>query len=703
MIRSIGWSMLFVTAWVVGCGSSTDPAEPMQPAPPALLTRRDAEPAGQNCPLGGTAIRAGLDRNGDGILEDSEIDHTDYLCNSPTTVLVRKDPLPPSIQCPDGGVAVQTGVDKNGDGILQDAEIDHTTPVCNSLELWEGDFTENDWSDPIKVAALQGARVVVGSLTINASGPVTLPALEMVTGDLFSGSPASVPTLPVLHQVGGTLVIGTGASAPELPRLFEVDGNVVASTGSAALDLPMLFKIGGSLGVTPATAAVTFDVLDEVHGQVNIHGDSALVDAPRLRVVDGSIVTWFDARGVLSLPDLQTVGGDVDVRGPLTGLHADSMVSIGGSISIDSGGTATLALALPALQTIAGNVTAIFEKGVTSIDLPQLQQCGGTLELLTPAGLTEVSLPRMLSVGGDIWISDAQALVAVDVGALTTVGGAMTIERAPALSTLPVAALHDVGSGQTFPSLSIELLETALQDLDFASLHSVSKEIFLGENPMLRTVQFPNLTTAETLAADALDSIAAPQLTAVQGCHLGGSFHTFDLGALQSVDFLEIDGAAVSDLSGLHSLSRVGSMKLQGLTQLQDLRSLTSLRNVATLNLIDNPALASLDGLEHVTEISDSVRLTGNALASVAGLRNVTQVGNMVMLNDEVALASIELTGLVSIGGSPPNGGLFIEDLPGLTTLSGFSALTSVGGDLEILEVPLSADDINAFRQRLGR
>lgn len=146
-------------------------------------------------------------------------------------------------------------------------------------------------------------------------------------------------------------------------------------------------------------------------------------------------------------------------------------------------------------------------------------------------------------------------------------------------------------------------------------------------------------------------------------------------------------------------------MLLQGLTQLQDLRSLTALRSVSTLWLSDNPALASLDGLEQIIGISNSLRLTGNdVLSSVAGLRNVTQIGNTVLLLDDPALASIELTGLVSIGGSPNNGGLTLEDLPALTTLSGFSALTSLGGDLELLVVPLlSADEISAFEHRIGR
>ncbi|MEO7734009.1 MAG: hypothetical protein ABIY55_23805, partial [Kofleriaceae bacterium] len=95
-----------------GCGGSSmaeqteQPPPPPPPPPPASLTRYDAEPAGANCPYGGTVIRTGLDRNADGVVQDSEVVRTDYVCNAATSTLIRKDPLAPSLDCPDGGFAV---------------------------------------------------------------------------------------------------------------------------------------------------------------------------------------------------------------------------------------------------------------------------------------------------------------------------------------------------------------------------------------------------------------------------------------------------------------------------------------------------------------------------------------------------------------------------------------------------------------------
>ncbi|HOB72184.1 MAG TPA: hypothetical protein PKM18_10430, partial [bacterium] len=39
------------------------------------------EPAGDNCVDGGKKIDSGIDTNGDGVLQENEIQSTDYVCN----------------------------------------------------------------------------------------------------------------------------------------------------------------------------------------------------------------------------------------------------------------------------------------------------------------------------------------------------------------------------------------------------------------------------------------------------------------------------------------------------------------------------------------------------------------------------------------------------------------------------------------------
>jgi len=604
MGKVIGWILLVGVASVSGCTSESPDAL----VEPALLTRRDVEPLGKNCLLGGMAIRTGLDRNGDGVLGDDEVDHTEYLCNVPTTVLVRKDPLAPSLECPAGGVAVRTGIDDNGDGVLDDAEIDQTTYLCNSLELWDGDFTERDWNDPLKVAALRGARVVVGSLTIQTIAPAELPLLELVTGDLT---------------------------------------------------------------VSPGMGAVTLDALLGVHGRLFVSGDCTLLAAPKLQHVDGPLQTWSDAHGALSLPGLQTIGGDVLLGGALGGLHLDQLTSIGGGLWF----TAPIELVLPSLLTIGGQVES-HSKVVTS-----------------------VSLPRTMEIGGHIWLSGTTALAAVDLGSLGTVGPIFI--DAPALTTLSLSTLSTVRA-DTDPDWfsGITIRGTALERIDLPSLSSVAGRIAAGGN-LLRSVRMPLLTTATGLFLDSstvLDTVVAPKLNRADSVYIEAPLQTLDLGALYLTNSLRLDGTLLADLSGLHSLARVGWLSLQRNSQLHDLNDLWALREVSVLEIKTNAALTSLRGLEGVLDIDQLVLYANPALTSIAGLHNVEKVRILLELSSNGALADLALPSLSSIGGN-----LQIVGMDAVTSLAGLDTLTSVGGEIFFAgNDGLSAAEIQAFLTRLG-
>lgn len=127
---------------VVACTGSQGPAGPPGDSggtgtPGAnALTKTTAEPAGANCPDGGTKIEVGVDTNGNGVLDDSEIiaASTTYVCNgSGKNSLVRTGAETPGANCPYGGTKIETGLDTNNDGVLQDSEVNAaaTSYVCN--------------------------------------------------------------------------------------------------------------------------------------------------------------------------------------------------------------------------------------------------------------------------------------------------------------------------------------------------------------------------------------------------------------------------------------------------------------------------------------------------------------------------------------------------------------------------------------------
>jgi OmcA/MtrC family decaheme c-type cytochrome len=98
----------------------------------ALVSTSD-EPPDANCPTGGTKIEVGIDSNGNGELDPGEVTKTTYVCNgSETNALVATSAEPAGTNCPFGGTKLETGLDTNGNGVLDPNEIDAsaTTYVC---------------------------------------------------------------------------------------------------------------------------------------------------------------------------------------------------------------------------------------------------------------------------------------------------------------------------------------------------------------------------------------------------------------------------------------------------------------------------------------------------------------------------------------------------------------------------------------------
>ena len=98
------------------------------------------ESAGSNCANGGTRIDVGVDDNSNGVLETSEIDQTQYVCDggsSNNTMLTSISSPPASMGCDAGGGIISHGLD-NGDGggtyangVLEAGEIDSSTTFCS--------------------------------------------------------------------------------------------------------------------------------------------------------------------------------------------------------------------------------------------------------------------------------------------------------------------------------------------------------------------------------------------------------------------------------------------------------------------------------------------------------------------------------------------------------------------------------------------
>lgn len=94
------------------------------------------EPVGLNCSSGGFKIISGIDQNNNNVLDQDEIQSTEFICNGENgnnglNSLVDMIPEPQGINCMNGGFKISTGLDLNNNRILDFEEIEQTSYLCN--------------------------------------------------------------------------------------------------------------------------------------------------------------------------------------------------------------------------------------------------------------------------------------------------------------------------------------------------------------------------------------------------------------------------------------------------------------------------------------------------------------------------------------------------------------------------------------------
>jgi len=138
------FSILFIGACAGSDGSNG----------PVSLVALEVEAAGDNCEVGGQKIQAGIDANGDGVLDSTEVASTRYVCDGVGSAgaagsigaagadglanLVTTIAEAPGTNCATGGTLVSYGLDDDASGTLEAAEVDGSTYVCNGADGADG-------------------------------------------------------------------------------------------------------------------------------------------------------------------------------------------------------------------------------------------------------------------------------------------------------------------------------------------------------------------------------------------------------------------------------------------------------------------------------------------------------------------------------------------------------------------------------------
>jgi len=324
-----------------------------------------------------------------------------------------------------------------------------------------------------------------------------------------------------------------------------------------------------------------------------------------------------------------------------------------GSLTITGAAITDMSL-LSCLREVYGNLS-VADLRVTTIDLPNLESVLGQLRVSENPQLTTLSLAALETVQNDLQVYSNPALSAMSAGALTTAGSLWLTDGMGTLNLTSLATLDgdlDVSAnGPTFTSLSLP----ALTQVD--ALQISSSTLTTLDLPLLAQARSVRLsdTPLTTLALPALTTLAAPPLA-------GGDDDDDDTGDDDDAAGDDDDAVAITwlDFGGVSSHYEASSgCTASGTAELGDLDAssnpllvdiqLPLLTSVDQLTLDNNPQLTTISAAS-LTEIVSLYVASGNTvLTTLSGLSALTSLGNVELqstaLIDIDALAQATGTG----------------------------------------------------------
>jgi hypothetical protein len=456
-MRTLMWWLGF--SMIAACGD--------QHFTPPLVVTAD-EPPGLHCADGGVHVTSGLDSNNDAVLETSEVTSSTYVCSQAgSTTLVRTDDEPAGANCPTTGTAIHTGVDANHDGVLQDSEIQTTTYVCSSTApattTITGTFVVHNLQDAFD---LVGVTDITGNLEVDAAGLTQLDVatLRHVGGAIlvsqFSGTALD---FTALETAGALLVDTPSVTSVTAPKLTAVDGLLELAYGGPNLSVPVLATVGGGLSDL-LTTPVSFPALTSVAGDVRFSGTPSV---PQLVSIGGSLRPLTS----ILLPSLVTLGGDghfpAAVQAPVlataggvytsTTFQFPALAHVTGELSPVTPGAN---VAWPSLQSV-GSMTLV-DATVATVALPALTSAG-TLWFGNTPHLTNLELPSLTTVTESLIVDNCGVTTMtapnlVSVGTLELKSSPVTAISLPALTNVAIAI--DLESLYELTSISLPHLQT---------------------------------------------------------------------------------------------------------------------------------------------------------------------------------------------------------------------------------------------------
>jgi hypothetical protein len=590
--------------------------------PPAWLSRVTAEPAGANCAAGGDAIQLGPDEDGDGVLDAGEVESTQYRCSGEAPpLLTRTDVEPAGANCGDGGSAVHAGRDGDGDGVLDDSEIEHTTYACEVDTVWEGPLSVT--AD--NAAAVAHIRVVTGNLNVYVED-APLAALEIVGGDVYVDEPVGSSALAALTLIGGTLHV---VDTAHLPALETIGGGLtfLYGAGGAVFEAPALETIGGGLSsVASGVVAVRLPALESIGGDLDVQSSDLLTELalPALVRIGGSLIVQHNdlLTAIDRMPSLETVAGQIEIwlNDGLRRVELPALATVGDRVHVSDDELTTVAMPLLA----ATNAVYVSGEKLADVDLgglyhvPQVHISGnvGALGAYEPGTIDRLDLTRLHQVDG-LSLRGFDQLVELELPNLAYVSDQLFIEGLGAITHIDIPELREatdiwIQHGWSLKSVTLSRYgEVAgVRYLSLVGVGPLDGE----DNVMPRQVRGSTWLTQST--ATSLQALASIERTGY--LRIDSNDDLRSLAGLHPdavIEHLEVsDHEALTSLDGLESITAIGGdVDIARNPALVDLGGLRNLALIAgALDIGANDALTSLAGLAALRAVGGALDLSDN-------------------------------------------------------------------------------------------
>jgi hypothetical protein len=367
-------------------GPAGEPGEDGAPGRSCTVAQNPDGTATITCPDGSSATVTPGEPGGDG--------------SDGADAAVRLSEEAPGPSCAFGGTRIEVGTDDDGNGVLDDVEVDDTLFACNAADA-EGIAIVGDVviDEPLDLGALANVRSITGNLIVTSDqvGQLHLPVLEEVTGrlDVSGAAGLSAISLPRLSTLGEIVTREGGGGAPL----------VAAALNLTQIELPAATRIGriviGSvfdretipLDVLSLPSLEEVDQLFLTNTRLTTMAMPSLVRAVTLNFVFARTIQTMDFGSIVDVNTI--IINNADVLVSIAGLS--ELETASGGLTIES--SAVSSVEAPLLAT-AGRFR-IFSTGITSLSGFTSLQSVASLDIRSNPALTELGLDALRVVSGD--------------------------------------------------------------------------------------------------------------------------------------------------------------------------------------------------------------------------------------------------------------------------------------------------------------